>query len=230
MEVIILCGGAGIRLQSVLPGRQKVLAKVKGNPVLGIIIDGLVQQGFYRIICATGIYSEQVRDYIRITHQGRTDREIVISEESEPLGTSGAVKNAERYINSVHFLVVNGDSFFRGVDYGAARRFHIDHGALVSLIVVSPRAEADYGAVEIAPDGRIVSFREKKGVGDLMSAGMYWMKKGVFGEMPVGHFSLEKDFFPRLTDGRLYGYVSSGEVHDIGTPERYARANEQGDT
>ena len=51
------------------------------------------------------------------------------------------------------------------------------------------------------------------------------MKKAAFSEMPEGSFSLERDFFPRLTDGRLYGYESAGEVHDIGTPERYAREN-----
>ncbi len=222
-NVIILCGGAGTRLQTVFQGKQKVLAEVKGAPVLGVLIDDLVRNGFRRIILAAGMYADQVRAYVAREH---ADREIVISEEPEPLGTGGAVKYAERHVVSDEFLVMNGDAFLRSIDYEAARSFHAGVGALVSVVAVPPRTEPDYSAVEIAEDGRISSFCEKSGVGGLMNAGVYWMKKRAFEEMPTGSFSLEKDFFPRLVgSGQLYGFKSEGEVHDIGTPERYARAN-----
>lgn len=224
-EVIILCGGAGTRLASVLPGKQKSLAEVRGIPVLGLIINGLLTQGLMRIILATGVYGDQVRDYAR-QFDGAKGCAIVISEEPRPLGTGGAIRNAIAHVHSPHFLAINGDTFFKGIDFKDALKYHLAKNAGVTLIAVNSRAEADYGVMEIAMDGR-AGFREKEGAGRLMSAGAYWMDRSVIASLAEGPFSVEKDLFPRLAvDGRLYGYRSAGEIHDIGTPERYRNANE----
>ena len=225
-EVVILCGGAGTRLASVVPDTQKVLAKVHGVSVLDMIVEGLVAQGFSRLIFATGVRSDQVREHLK--KMAVLEKcEAVVSEDPHPLGTGGAIRNAVPHIRSPHFLAINGDAFFKNIDFKSALRSHIEKKADVTLIAVRPRAEADYGAVEIAPDGR-AHFREKEGVGYRMSAGAYWMDRAVIASLAKGAFSVEKDFFPRLASaGRLYGYVSDGTVHDIGTPERYRAANGQ---
>ena len=225
-EAIILCGGAGTRLATVVPNKQKALAEVHGVPVLDMIINGLIGQGFTRIVLATGVRGDQVREHVKKC-SGQKKCEIVISEESSPLGTGGAIRNALSYIQSPHFLAINGDSFFSGIDFKDALEYHLAKKADVTLIAVNPRTEADYGAIGIAPDGR-ASFREKEGVSQLMSAGAYWMDRSVMASLAEGPSSVEKDFFPHLAAiGRLYGYRSDGQVHDIGTPERYRLANEE---
>ncbi len=223
-EVIILCGGAGTRLASVVPNKQKALAEVRGVPVLDMIISGLIQNGFKRIVLATGVRGDQVRAHVADIAVP-TDCEIVVSEEKEPLGTGGAIRSALSYIHGEHFLAINGDAFFGGINFNEALEYHRGKNAGVTLVAVAPRTEADYGRVDIATDGR-AGFREKAGAGSLMSAGAYWMNRRLIAELPEGPLSAENDFFPRLAaEGRLYGYRSAGYVTDIGTPERYRTAN-----
>ena len=227
-EAVILCGGKGTRLAAVVPDRQKALAEVRGVPVLDSIIEGLLAQGFGRIILATGVRSDQVREYAK-KFAGRADCEIVISEEVSPLGTGGAIRNAVPYVRAPHFLAINGDMLIRGIDFKDALEYHGAKQADVTLVAVRPRTEADYGVIEIAPDGR-ASFREKEGVGAFMSAGAYWMNRDVVAGFVEGSLSIEKEVFPHLAaSGRLYGYRSNGAIHDIGTPERYQSANEGAD-
>ena len=224
-EVVILCGGMGTRLAVIVPGKQKALAEVRGVPVLDMIIEGLIVQGFNRIVLATGVRGEQVREYAN-KFAGLPNCEVVISQEPEPLGTGGAIRNAVPHVQADHFLAINGDAFFKGINFNEALDHHLKNKAAVTLVAVAPRTEEDYGAIEITPDGR-AGFREKEGAGRLMSAGAYWMERAVIAALPEGPLSVEKDFFPRLAEeGRLYGYASAGMVHDIGTPERYRSANE----
>ena len=226
-EAVILCGGAGTRLATVLPGRQKTLAEVRGVPVLRMVVEFLFAQEFRRIVLAAGFYGNQVREYAR-TIPLSGDCEIIVSEEPEPLGTGGAIRRALLHVHSPYFLAINGDCFFRAIDFSAALERHLVTGAAVTLVAVKPRAEKDYGVVTITSDGRAF-FREKEGVGDFMSAGAYWISRDAIAAVAEEKFSIEKDFFPALAaTGRLYGFPCAGEVHDIGTPERYLRAN--GDT
>lgn len=225
-EAVILCGGMGTRLASTVPNKQKALAEVRGVPVLDIIIGSLVQYGFKRIVLATGFRGGEVREHAKSMNVP-ADCEILVSEESSPLGTGGAVRNALPFLTAPHFLVINGDAFFSGIDFEDSLRFHLEKKAAVTLVAVKPRTEEDYGAIEIGADGQ-ASFREKAGAGRLMSAGAYWIDRSVSASVPAGRSSLEVDLFPRLAaEGRLYGYASEGEVHDIGTPERYHSANEE---
>ncbi len=225
-DVLILCGGAGSRLQTVVPGKQKALAPIKGKPLLDILIDDFVRHGFRRIILAVGHYKSQVIDHVAGTYAGRHDVEIILSEEHTPLGTGGAVKNAEPFIKSDPFLVINGDSFFSGVDYCLFHNVHREKNAVVSLVAARPRKEQDYGAVALEADGRLLRFAEKSHAGGHMNAGIYYMSKQALAYMDVGAFSLERDFFPRMAAaGNCYGFMTDCMVMDIGTPERYREAN-----
>jgi len=225
MEAVILVGGMGTRLASLIPHKPKALAEVCGVPVLDMVINELITQGFNRIILATGVRGEQVQEYAQ-KFINRKDCQIIISQELSPLGTGGAVRHALPHIISPHFLVINGDTFSEGIDLKDAFKLHAEKNALVTLVAVHPRADVDYGAIEIVSDGR-ARFREKEGVGALMSAGIYWLNRKAVEGLPEGPLSIEKDFFPRIAlEGGLYGYKSTGRIHDIGTPERYKSANE----
>lgn len=224
-EALILCGGMGTRLASVVPNKQKALAEVRGVPVLDMIIIDLIAYGFTRIVLATGFRGDEVREHVK-KMKIPARYEIIVSEESSPLGTGGAVRNALPHVRYPHFLTVNGDTFFSGIDFADFLRFHLEKKAAVTLVAVKPRAEEDYGAIEIGADGK-AAFREKAGTGRFMSAGAYWIDRSITALTPEGKSSLENDLFPYLAaEGRLYGYASSGTIHDIGTPERYRSANE----
>ena len=220
IDVVILAGGLGTRLQSVIFDRPKVLADIGGRPFLDILIGDLSSMGFKRVILSVGHLKNQIKNRYAA-------KKILFAEEENPLGTGGGVKNAESFVKSPDFLVMNGDSWITGgVDLGALYDFHRKKNALVTVALTRPRKEKDYGAVFFSKDGKIVKFNEKSaGEGaHFLNAGIYFMKKTVFARMPRNSFSLETDFFPSLIGDAFYGFVLDGEAIDIGTPERYSLA------
>jgi len=221
VDAVILAGGLGRRLRSAVSDRPKVLAEVAGRPFLDILIDNLRRAGCRRIILSVGHMKDQIKD-----HYAKSG--VFFAEEESPLGTGGGIKNAEPLVRGENFLAMNGDSWpAGGVDFESIHNFHKSKNALITLALARPRNEKDYGAVLLDRGGKITSFNEKikKEGGHFLSAGIYVMSKNVFRRMPDGPFSLETDFFPKLTGEAFYGFPVDGEVVDIGTPERYESAN-----
>ncbi len=220
IDVVILAGGLGTRLRSVVSDRPKVMADMGGKPFLDLLVEYLRGAGFGRIILSVGHLKDQVKDHY-------AGKGILFAEEEEPLGTGGGVKNTERLVLSDPFFVMNGDSWLpAGIDLRALHDFHRENDALVTLALARPRNEKDYGAVFMDKNSRISRFNEKlKEKGDhFLNAGVYVMNREIFSRMPSGSFSLEVDFFPKLVGDAFYGFPAEGEVVDIGTPERYEAA------
>ncbi len=225
VDAVILAGGLGTRLKSVVGDRPKVLATVQGKPFLDIIVADLVGQGFGRIVLCVSHLREQV--VAHFAH--RSEAEFLFSEEETPLGTGGAIRHVARLIGSDPFLVLNGDSLCR-IEYARFLAFHRKTGAAMSMVVAGARGRADGGTVELATDGRIARFREKSSSQNaartFINAGIYLMRR----DLPASWrntdpFSLERDIFPDLIGGgRCYGYAVDAEVVDIGTPKRYVAA------
>jgi NDP-sugar pyrophosphorylase family protein len=220
-DVLILCGGLGTRLQAVSGGKQKILVELAGKPFIDILIESLLPLGSKRFVLCVGYQRAHVKEHFK-----SRKLEIVFSEEKEPLGTGGAVKNAMPYVRSSPFLVLNGDSLCR-IDYSQFFKFHIQKGGLLSIVLAKPLPETDYGVIDIDSNGRITSFQEKpQGVKvNYINAGIYLLNREVFQFMPrTAKFSLEYDLFPNVLMLGCYGFVVKDEVIDIGTPERYYRA------
>jgi NDP-sugar pyrophosphorylase family protein len=221
MDVLILCGGLGTRLREISPDVPKALMPFAGRPFIDILIESLLPYGFKRFVLCVGHLQEKIRD----NFQAR-DYEIIFSEEKEPLGTGGALKNAASTISGTSFLVLNGDSMCP-VDFFQFHAFHIKKGGIISLVLAQPQAGQDYGAIEVDDSQRVISFREKKECQKTMfvNGGVYLMKRDIFHHMPAeACFSLEYDFFPKVIAKGCYGFKTNAGVIDIGTPERYLQA------
>lgn len=220
IDALVLCGGQGTRLRPVISDKPKILAEIRGKPFIEILLDNLASHGFRRIIFGVGHLKEQIIEYFQT--RPRNDFLIEFSKEETPLGTGGAIKKAKPLIKSDHFLAMNGDCLF-SVDFEKFYQNHLDRKALLSM-VLSKTADVSSccGKVVLAADNKIASFNEKR---DLANAGIYFMRKDIFDFMPLDDFfSLEYDFFPKILD-YSYGFVSDEEFIDIGTPERYQKAN-----
>lgn len=224
IDVVILCGGLGKRLKSVVGDRPKVLARIGGKVFLDVLINNLLLYGFRRIILSVGHLKEQIIDHFR--QKAEYECEIEFSEEHAPLGTGGALKKTEPLIKSDTFLVMNGDSFC-DVDFDKLLDFHIGKSAIMTMVLARSDAIKDYGSITLDDSCRIQGFKEKVSSvsNKMVNAGIYLMQKDIFSYMSEGDvFSLEYDFFPRLTESECYGYLTGGELFDIGTPERYEKA------
>jgi len=219
-DCVILCGGLGKRLQSIVHDVPKVMAQVDGRPFLDLIIEFLKSQNIKRIVLCTGHKADLIENYYREQDFGLM---IDFSTEHEPLGTGGALKNAHEVILSDPFFVLNGDSFL-SVDLQAFLDFHMEKKSIASMLVTEVNDSKDFGNLEIDENQQVVDFREK-GIGtkkQLVNAGIYCFSQTVFSCMPeLKKFSLENDFFPKLIGNKFYGYCTDKEFMDIGTPERY---------
>jgi D-glycero-alpha-D-manno-heptose 1-phosphate guanylyltransferase len=218
-----LVGGLGKRLRGVISDRPKPMADIGGNPFLDLLIDYTSSFGVTRYILATGFMSDSIQAYYQ---KKDSPRKIVFSNEERPLGTAGAVKNAEDLIKSNPFIVMNGDSFC-AVDLHRFLEFHIEKKALFSAALVPTGNTRDFGVVGLNDNCGITRFEEKKVENNntFISAGIYIFQKEIFSLIPSEtKYSFEYDVFPKLIDGKFYGFVTDAELTDIGTPERYFKA------
>lgn len=223
IDVVILCGGLGKRFRAVIGDRPKPMAKVKGRPFLDILIGYVASYGFTRFILCIGYMGTLIKQYYR---ERRCPLTILFSEEKGPLGTGGAIKNAEPLIQSNPFLILNGDSFCK-VNLCKFVDFHIKKKALISIVLVNPKKTKDYGVISLGNSQRIVKFDEKVKVEDdsFISTGIYLFDNNVLSLIPAHkNFSLEYELFPEVINRGFFGYITQGNFIDIGTPEEYERA------
>lgn len=207
--------------------RPKPMALVEGTPFMELLVRSLANRGIRDFVLLTGYMGEAIQQHFRtIDLPGLTVR---CSQETEPLGTGGAVKNAEQ-LASDPTLLVNGDTFF-DADLRRLFRFHSERRVDATLSLVWVEDVSRYGAVTLSSTGTIEGFREK-GAG---SAGAGWINAGlsllslsVIRDLPERRsFSMERETFPSLaTAGRLAGLGQQGAFFDIGTPESYERFRE----
>jgi NDP-sugar pyrophosphorylase family protein len=221
-DVIILAGGRGTRLSSVVSDRPKVLADVRGRPLLAYLLDSLEKKGFQRVILSIGYMAEMIIQTIGHRHGSL---QIDYSVETEPLGTGGGLKLASIQAKSENVLVLNGDSFC-GFDAPDLFAFHSAQHASGTIAVIDVADAGRYGRVLLAPDGQILEFLEKTagGAGSI-NAGIYLLKTTLLASLPAGiPLSIERDLFPSLIGQAFYGFPVSGPFLDIGLPETYAQA------
>lgn len=225
VKAILLVGGLGTRLRSVVASKPKVLAPVGERSFLELLVEQLRSQGIRRLVMCTGYLADQVED--RFGDGRAWDVSIEYSKEEMPLGTAGAVKLAKRYLHDVpEFLVLNGDSFLE-IDFHSLLAFHHGHGgAIATMAVLRVEDASRYGTVHVDASDRVNGFAEKTGshAHGLANGGVYVFSQAVLEHIPEGPASLERDVFPRLLDLGVYAQEQHGMFIDIGTPADYARA------
>lgn len=224
LPAVLLVGGMGTRLQPILPSTPKPLARVGNMPFLELLVLQLRSQGIGRMVMCTGHLADQIEEQFG---DGRKwGVAIEYSQETRPLGTAGAVKFAERYLqHDSDFLVMNGDSFLE-IDLRQLIRFHREQGGLISMAVRRVPDAARYGTVQVDTDHRVVGFGEKTAgqAPGIVNGGVYLFHRAVLEQIPQGPASFEKDIFPSLLEQGVYALEQHGIFIDIGTPEDYARA------
>jgi NDP-sugar pyrophosphorylase family protein len=220
----ILAGGIGSRLRPAVSDRPKVLAPVRGRPYLTYLLDRLANVPVRKVVLLTGYLADQVYGAVGDRYRGMR---LIHSVEPTPLGTGGALRRALPHLSSRQILVMNGDSWC-DVDLEGFHATHCQRGAQLSLVLGRCGDRSRFGHVQVAADGRALSFEEKTGAGGgWINAGIYLLERSLIAEVPENvPVSLEREMVPAwLARGeRVYGYCTSGRFIDIGTPQSYAEA------
>jgi D-glycero-alpha-D-manno-heptose 1-phosphate guanylyltransferase len=226
---IVLAGGLGTRLQTILPDRPKVLAEVAGHPFLYYILQYLNKQEIHKIILSLGYHAPQVIDFIEQSAPWEATINFVIEE--KPLGTAGALRLASQSL-SESFFALNGDTLFL-VDLHKLDETHQKFKPLVTLALTYAEKSEAKGCVQLESnsnpnnyEGNITLFTEKppqKGPA-LINGGIYIIEPEVLSGVILDHpSSLENDIFPSLANqGKLFGQLQDAYFIDIGTPQGLA--------
>jgi NDP-sugar pyrophosphorylase family protein len=225
-DVIILSGGFGLRLRGVIGETPKPMAPIAGRPFMELLLKQLKRHGFSRVILSVGYKQEVIREYFGEEVFGL---ELLYSIETSPLGTGGALRKAASYIRTETALVMNGDSY-TDADLSRLVREHAGNNADVTVVVI-PETRSDAGSVVLDRNAKVKTFAEKRLVPEsrYLSAGIYMLNRGLVGTIPTAaKISLEEQLFPEwLADGKsIDAFISEGPCTDIGTPERYQKAQD----
>lgn len=224
-RAIILAGGRGERLQSVVPNLPKPMAPISGRPFLEYILDRLVDTGVTDVILSVGYKAEVIQE-----HFGQAYRALQIrySREIHPMGTGGAMALALKEEDASPALVLNGDTLL-DIDYPKLMVWFAQAPAFVSIVLRHVPDVSRFGAVHLLGD-RVVEFQEKGQQGPgLVNAGMYIVRPEIFSRYGGEEsFSFETDILQRYCQElQPRAFVTSGYFIDIGTPRDYERAQEE---
>ena len=232
MEAILLCGGLGTRLRSVVSDRPKPMADIAGKPFLHYLVKMLSESGVKHLIFALGYMGEQIEAYF----QSGEDYGLSISYsyEDSPLGTGGAIRNALSNVSGENVLVLNADTYFH-TDYESLLREQLKNKAAMTIASRKIEDISRYGAILKEESGRILRWNEKMSSDQVetprpgeINGGIYVMQKSLIEKIPEGKQSLENDCIPAWLEDGLYlqAIPSDGYFMDIGIPEDYAQFKE----
>jgi len=223
MEAIILAGGFGTRLKSIVSDVPKPMAPIKGRPFLEILLNRIAQKGYSRVILSVGYMAASIIDHFGSSFSGL---EIDYVIESTPLGTGGAIRAALDRCNADHVTVLNGDTFLEFDPLILEALWRDTHAPIILTRLVDDTTR--FGCIEVC-DGVIRRFAEKSGGGPgLINAGCYVFPIDLLRNFDLpAPFSIESDFLAHDIARRAYlSSTVSGKFIDIGIPEEFARAQD----
>ena len=227
IEVLILAGGKGTRLKSIIPDQPKPMAPIHGIPFLCYLVHHYAQLGFHKFRLLTGYKHKFIENYFRANPLPQIH--LSYSQETQPLGTAGAIRTALINSQTDFFLCLNGDSYLAveksELDFCFSSLIAFPQKFFLALKRLSHTNR--YGAINLDKENRVTGFIEK-GAGkgsNLINAGLYCFHRKSLPYFEEKYVSLEREVFPQLiADHRLYGWEVFGDFIDIGIPIDYKRA------
>ena len=226
MEAILLAGGLGTRLRSVVNDRPKPMALIEGRPFMEYVVHELTKSGIDRIVFAVGYKGSMVEEYFG--DGSDFDVQVSYAYEETLLGTAGAIRNAGRLVQGEQVYVLNADTFYQ-IDYGRLKGLLDEKNLDMALVLRQVPDISRYGEA-VLTDGMLTGFNEKSPEErpGTINGGIYLLKKSLIEEIPEGKVSLENEMIPKwMREGkRLGGFVNEGYFIDIGIPEAYFQFQE----
>ena len=234
MKTVIVAGGKGTRIQSVVSDIPKPMIKIGKIPVLEYEIKNLVNQGFTDIIITVSHLGHIIKEYFG--DGSFLGANITYYEEEYPLGNGGALFFLRRQLDS-DFLLLNADVVF-DVDFHRFVKFHKEKGGLVTLFTHPNSHPYDSGLIIADENGKVKKWLAKeeerpKYYKNLVNAGLHIINPAVLDMVDVGNIysrktevisekiDLDRQILkPLVQMGQVFSYNSPEYVKDMGTPDR----------
>ena len=222
MEVIILAGGFGKRLQDRVNNLPKPMAPINGRPFLDYLFDYLFKNNIEKVILSVFYKFEQIKEYYKNSYKNIS---ISYSIDSEPLGTGGAIKAALKKSSSENTLIINGDTYFN-VDLECLYKYHSSKKNDITIALKKMENFDPYGTVQTNKEAKVLTIKKRvyRKSGSI-DGGIYLVKNDLFYENDDKYFSFN-DFIINNINKLKIGSLLFDEVFiDIGVPNDYDKAN-----
>ena len=223
MKAVIQSGGKGTRLRPYTMVLPKPLMPVGSKPVLELLLQWLRRNGTRDAYITTGHLGHLIRSFCGDGRQW--DLRITYTEETQPLGTVGALSLLHNELDST-FFVVNGD-VLTDLNLNAFAAFHRQHGGPLTIATVRRSIQMDFGIIE-DHGSRVVRFREKPILTHIVSTGIYCMEPAILDYIPSGiPFGFDDLMFCLLGRGvPVRTFLHNGLWLDIGRVEDFHKAQD----
>ena len=229
MKALILAGGLGTRLRPLTYTRPKHLLPIGTKPHLEHVFDLLRRHDVNDVVMLTSYMADAFAEVEKRAED--SGMSIEVTHEPEPLGTAGAIKNAEVFLEGEGFFAFNGD-VLTDVDLGWMLERHKEVGAEASILLTPVEDPSAFGVVPTDSADRVEGFIEKppreEAPTNYINAGVYIFEPSILERIPAGEvWSAERQLFPQLVaeGAQLFAFGTDAYWMDIGTPEKYLRAN-----
>ena len=222
LEAIVLAGGLGTRLRSVVSDLPKPMAPIGDKPFLEYILKYLQKNGITRAILSVGYRWETIKEYFGDKFE---DIELIYSVEDEPLGTGGAIKKAMNQVKNSQVYIINGDTFF---DVNL-KNIILQDDAKLMLSLKQMNNFDRYGCVESDENSLVTEFTEKghRESGNI-NGGIYLASKNIFDIFDLDEkFSFEEFMQVNFEKLKISVKVFENYFIDIGIPEDYQKAQNE---
>lgn len=228
MKALFLAGGKGTRLRPITNELPKPMVPVIGKPLLERNIESLKKHGVKEIVLSTCYKPSKIEKYFG--NGEKLDVKVNYISEDIPLGTAGAIKNAEEFFDDT-FVVFNAD-ILSDIDISDMVRWHKKKGALATIATTEVEDPSAYGVIEYNKKGFVTAFKEKpkphETTSNLINAGVYIFEPELLNEIPLGRtVSIERETYPMLLNKKkkIALYNKCSYWLDLGTPDKYIKAH-----
>ncbi|MBR2989155.1 MAG: NTP transferase domain-containing protein [Clostridia bacterium] len=222
INAIILAGGKGTRLRPLTNDTPKPMLKIANEPVLTRVINWLNGYKIDDITITAGYKSEVIENYAKTSK-----RKLNLVTETKPLGTAGAVLNAQNYLSDT-FIVASGDAL-TDLNIEKMLKSHRKSGRAVTLAVTEVENPTLYGVVKYDKNGKVTQFVEKPNsnqYGSCVNTGIYIIEKRALDLIPKGvEYDFSRNLFPQLLlRNEINAYRHEGYWCDIGDKTSFYKA------
>ena len=224
----MLAGGFGTRLHPWTETIPKPLLPILDKSMIEHVLDILPESQVDKVLIAAGYGVEQMREHFE---EIPLPYEVVIVEETEPLGTGGAIANCREHLSGGTFCVINGD-LITSLKVEEMLEFHKQNGGIATISLWEVEDPSRFGVADYKEEtGKIMRFQEKPAIEDaysnLINAGTYILEQEIFDFMPDEAHSIERDIYEKIAEtGALNGFPFEGMFVDAGTPTSFVEASQ----
>lgn len=233
-QAVILAGGLGTRMRPITETIPKPMILVAGKPFLQWQLELLRDGGMDRALLLVGYLGEQIEEYFGDSKKFRIP--VGYSYEPTPLGTGGALKNAEAKLQD-WFVLVNGDTYL-AIDYEKLVRDFAEAECTAMIVAYEKPSAARAnvpasglpGNLGVGPDGIVTAYRKLGPEGlNHIDAGVILLKKEILASLPAGRkCSLEEEIYPHLiASGEMRAWITRVPFYDMGSPAGLAALEEK---